>query len=151
MVLHVVTIILTLLAMPRVMVVAPPTHSIVWIPYGCTSSIVGSICNPLSYLHTCNVASTVLHVVTIILTLLTMPRVVMVAPPTHSIFWKISQCVAEQITQEWLIGLLRVGWALGFILFKVIYLHEYFQIFSYFIWQNFKNPRLSCRNTRSPF
>ena len=29
----------------------------------------------------------------------------------------------------------------------MIYLHEYFQIFSYFIWQNFKNPRLSHRNT----
>ena len=29
----------------------------------------------------------------------------------------------------------------------MIYLHEYFQIFSYFIWQNFKNPRLSRRNT----
>ena len=30
---------------------------------------------------------------------------------------------------------------------KVDRLHEYFQIFSYFIWQNFKNPQLSHRNT----
>ena len=56
----------------------------------------GGISEPLSVLHTCNVASTVLHVATTILTLLNMPRVMVAAPWTHSIVW-ISFCSTNSI------------------------------------------------------